>query len=560
MIQLEDNSLSFAFPEIPRQLESLLEQHIQKIHPQFVLPENRHHLVDMLMQFIKHGTVWQLAEMGGKTSREQTTEGTNGRMSSVDLLENEVTQTPELLLTAKALTDADIDAALRKTAKTNARISDAMSALHVSFQRTLRIPDNGKDYPLPASLGEFPVRSVDDFVVPVEWLKRGGVMMPMYQSEALWMRFSSDFPFALKVGAGKINAVSGEPWAPEFQRDPQNYVVVPKQPWLDGFAVGEGVIRQFVAMPLGAGFSVEEQLTSKAEFGGIQLQACPMRVESYFNREIVPNLPEELLELIPALFQKHLVPRSSGIKRSLMRPAPPMGLAAGGLIRQEIYEDPYPFEVWDTAHPVRCFVHLCNSLVWREMTNEDPPHPPLTAKEYETIGFPWFDHYRDDLKALKGTKALARVKTVAQLGKKNEPAHIAPTKIVQYGNTRRPGEIREGPSFRQAPDPEEYLDVSVTRFSNEERTALIEKMKRARKAIASSYKKSPLDALLACLHFHADGDLSGYTANPDGSLKNYILVFMTPPNTWRIHAGQGGFYTVDPKTLKATKFTMTVLN
>jgi hypothetical protein len=27
--------------------------------------------------------------------------------------------------------------------------------------------------------------------------------------------------------------------------DPQNYVVVPGQPWLDGFAAGEGLIRQF---------------------------------------------------------------------------------------------------------------------------------------------------------------------------------------------------------------------------------------------------------------------------------------------------------------------------
>lgn len=317
MIQLEDNSLSFAFPEIPRQLESLLEQHLQKIRPGFVLPEDRSELVDMLNHFIRLGDMWDLSR---KTS------------------------TAKVTAAAEALTDADVEAALWATAKTNARISDDMSNLEVSFQRTLRIPDDGGEYPLPEGLGEFPVRSVDDFDVPAEWLKRGGVMMPMYQNEALWVRFSSEYPLAVKVGAGKINAVSGEPWAPEFQRDPQNYVVVPNQRWLDGFAVGDGLIRQFIAMPLGFGFSVEEQLTGKAESGGIQLQACPMRAESYFNRQILPNLPEELLELIPALFRKHLVERPCGIKRSLMRPSPPsMGLAAGGLMRQEIYEDPYPF-------------------------------------------------------------------------------------------------------------------------------------------------------------------------------------------------------------------------
>jgi len=534
MIQLEDNSLLFAFPEIPRQLESLLEQQIQKIRSSFFLPEDRYELVEMLDQFIHHGDMWNLSRS---------------------------TSAAKVTATAEALTDADIDAALRETAKTNARISDDMSALHVSFQRTLRIPDDGKEYFLPAGLGDFPVRPVDDFDVPAEWLKRGGVMMPMYQSEALWVRFSSRYPFALKVGAGKINAVSGEPWAFEFQRDPQNYVVVPNQRWLDGFAVGEGLIRQFVAMPLGSGFSVEEQLTGNAEFGGIQLQACPMRVESYFNREILPNLPEELLELIPAMFRKHLVPRPSRIVKSLKFPAPTMGLAVGGLIRQEIYEDPYPFEDWDTAHPIRCFVHLCNALLWRQVTSEDPPHPPLTAEEYDACGIAWFDYYRDDLKALQGSDQFAGVKSIAQLDKGLKGKTIKPKKIIQYGNTRRPQRrvIREMPGFKCPPDPVEFLKVPVVQFSEEERTALIKKMKRSRKAIAASYEH-PLDALLACLHFHADWDMSGSTQNADGSTKDYILVFMTPPDMWRMRAGRGGFYTVDPKTLQAKQFTMTVLN
>jgi len=535
MIQLEDSSLSFAFLEIPRQLESLLQRHIEKIRPSFVLPDRRYELVQMLDQFIQHGTMWDLSRR---------------------------TSTVKVTATAEALTDADVDTALRATAKTNARISNAMSTLRVSFQRTLRIPDDGGEYPLPAGLGEFPVRSVDDFDVPAEWLKRGGVMIPMYQSEALWVRFSSKYPFALKVGAGKINAVSGEPWAPEFRRDPQNYVVVPKQPWLDGFAVGEGLIRQFVAMPLGSGFSVEEQLTGKAEFGGIQLQACPMSVESYFNREIVPNLPEELLELIPALFRKHLVPRPTDFKRSLKRPAlPSMGLATGGLMRQEIYEDPYPFEDWDTSHPIRCFVHLCNALLWRQVTSEDPPHPPLTAEEYDACGISWFDYYRDDLKALQGSEQLAGVKSAAQLDKGLKGTTIKPKKTIQYGNTRRPTRrvIREMPGFQQPPDPVEFLKVPVIQFSEEERSALINKMKRSRKAIADSYQH-PLDALLACLHFHADWDMSGSTQNADGSTKDYILVFMTPPDMWRMRAGRGGFYTVDPETLKATTFTSTVLN
>ena len=61
--------------------------------------------------------------------------------------------------------------------------------LRIEFQRTLRIPDDGSTYPLPPSLGNFPLRHVDDFAanVPDKWLEHGGVMMPMYQSEALWL-------------------------------------------------------------------------------------------------------------------------------------------------------------------------------------------------------------------------------------------------------------------------------------------------------------------------------------------------------------------------------------
>ena len=37
----------------------------------------------------------------------------------------------------------------------------------------------------------------------------------------------------------------------------QNYVAIPKQKWLDGINCGDGTIRQFVAMPLGQGYTVE---------------------------------------------------------------------------------------------------------------------------------------------------------------------------------------------------------------------------------------------------------------------------------------------------------------
>lgn len=160
----------------------------------------------------------------------------------------------------------------------------------IEFQRTLRIPDDNREYPLPPGLGRFPLFHLEDYAqkVPEEWRARGGVFFPMYQSEAMWVNFHGDYPCAIKVAAGKINAVSGHPWTNVLSGSPQDYLVVPGQPWLDGFCVAKGLIRQFVAMPLGAGFTTEEQLTGKAEFGGLQLCVYPMKNEFYeaWQREI----------------------------------------------------------------------------------------------------------------------------------------------------------------------------------------------------------------------------------------------------------------------------------
>ena len=424
MITLKSDNLSFSFPEIDEELRRLVESHIQATLPR-LLAEDRTLLVSALE------SKWAFRNASAKEKK---------------------TASDKLL---KA-TPAQIEAALRAKCTRRARLDgrDEFATVGVEFQRTLRIPDDGKVYPLPAGVGSFPLRHVDDFEesVPESWLKRGGVMMPMHQSEALWLNFDAAYPFAMKVGAGKINAVTGEGWTAGLHSEPQNYLVLPEQPWLDGFAVSKGIIRQFVAMPLGDGYSVEEQLTGSADVGGIQLQVFPMKAEAYFRKELADELPAKLEDLLNELVGSWI--SDTGIRYSLCARAPmmaecSMGLGAGGTMRQEIYDDPNDFADWNTAVTSRCFVHLCNSLVWRQITGKNPPHPPLTAKEYANAGIPWFDYYRDDLRAVDGSKILGGVKSVVQLGKAKGTAPlpdnttIAPELIVQYGNARRPDEVRE---------------------------------------------------------------------------------------------------------------------
>ena len=261
----------------------------------------------------------------------------------------------------------------------------------LDFQRTLRIPDDGREHYLPPGLGSFPIELVDDYPhkVPEAWSEHGGVLFPMHQAEAMWINFRGDYPMAVKVAAGKINALTGEGWSEELCEEPQDYLVVPDQPWLDGFCIKRGLIRQFVAMPLGGGYTAEEQLTGEARHGGIQITVYPMKASAYEPRE---DLGDVVYCMAP--------------------PSPEMGLAPGGLMRQEFYEDDYGFDVWDTSASARCFVHILNSVQYFAVCGVSPPHKPPTAREYTDAGLPWFDYYDADRVALEGAKELAGLDSV----------------------------------------------------------------------------------------------------------------------------------------------------
>jgi hypothetical protein len=312
--------------------------------------------------------------------------------------------------------------------------------LRVSFQRTLRTPDDGRKYGLPAGLGRFPLRNVDDLQdPPPAWTAHGGVALPMYASEALWISFSSPrgYPFAVKVAAGKVNAVTGKPWDTGLADAPQNYVPVPPQPWLDGFAVGNGVVRQFVAMPLGAGYSVEEQVTGAAEHGGIQVQVFPLNPELY---RPLPPPPAPAYAAAPMA----AAPPSA----RMARPAADMGLAMGGRIEQQIFTSAHGLRDWEPDVHARCFVHLVNALVWRALAGTEAPPTPVTQAEYRRRGIPWFSYYDEGARAEAGSEILAGVRSVAELGaaKGDVPlpdnASMEMTPVVTI--KPYPGQVREG--------------------------------------------------------------------------------------------------------------------
>ena len=216
---------------------------------------------------------------------------------------------------------------------------------------------------------------------------------------------------------------------------PQSYVVASHQPWLDGYCVKKGEVRQFVAMPLGSGYSAEEQITGEAEHGGIQLLVAPLKGEVY-----------EREGLARARFGGGTELLSTGCVQDSLA----MGLAPGGRMKQEIFDDPFSLEDWDFENARGCFVHLTNSLVWRAITGQQPPTVPPTAKEYTAAGLPWFEYYAEGEKAVTGSKILNALRSVVAMGKEKgdvslpENESVTPHQIVELRQSLKKGQVREG--------------------------------------------------------------------------------------------------------------------
>jgi hypothetical protein len=159
-------------------------------------------------------------------------------------------------------------------------------------------------------------------------------------------------------------------------------------------------------MPLGMGYTVEGQVTGEERFGGIQIKVFEPR-PGLFPDEPPPDrfrCAEEMdLCCAPAApMQKSCAGGS-------------MGLAAGGRMKQKIYPDPHGIHTWDAGNTARIFVHIVNSELWREITGEEPPATPVTAKSYAAHGLPWFDLYDESLSTVSTSPVLADVKSVKEM-------------------------------------------------------------------------------------------------------------------------------------------------
>ena len=412
----------------------------------------------------------------------------------------------------------------------------------IDFKRTLRVPDDDNNYRLPPGMGQFDLRHVEDYAdkLPSEDVKRGGVLMPMYQSEALWIDFSGRYPIAVKIGTGKINAISGASWSSGIKHPrqvseanfgkanqaKQNYVVIPEQPWLDGYCAEEDVIRQFVAMPLGSGVTVEEQLNPESEFGGIQIEAFPLRPEKWEAMERERIACEKYRSA--SRYRRPLLPKMSMSAFEGF----PMGLAKGGRIKQKIYEDIYNANDWDLSSSMRCWVHLCNSELWEQITGEKPPHKPFSAEEYNQEGLPWFDYYSEN-KGIPASKVLKGVKSVSEFSNLDSSESVkGSTEIIfildRSGSMdRMSDEAKSGfNSFLQSQrECEGDARLSLTLFDHEFTPVIqSEPLASVPELDDTNYEPRGMTALLDAVGRSIDDFNQGLKKNPKANASKHVIV------------------------------------
>ena len=284
---------------------------------------------------------------------------------------------------------------------------DGMPSLHIRFVRTLRVPDDGHRYPLPAGMGLLPVRACTDATgqVPAQWRQEYSFMIPLHPGETFWLALDGapGRPCALKVGTGGINVISGKSWdptslqgghRPSLRQHPmgtrpmQDYVVCPPQRWLDGYSTERGTIRQFVAVPRGKNPTVEGQLTGREQCGELALAVYGSRRMECF----AMTLPHEPLPK-PA--------RVSGL-----------GVGAGGRVSQKIYPDRRGSDHWEPDAFVFASVHFVPAAAWQGLTGDAPPAVPANPRLFAALGYPWFEYDESDMDDIEPAASLRSTKSV----------------------------------------------------------------------------------------------------------------------------------------------------
>ncbi len=285
---------------------------------------------------------------------------------------------------------------------------------------------------------------------PESW-ERAGFFMALHDVEAMWMSFSSGGrPIAALIGAGGINALTGEKLGTVLAKE--NYVVVPPQPWLDGWKDQDGTVYQFIATPhqKGAGITVGEQLLgAESKTGALGIAVFEPKASTLkdYDKPKEWNTPSPsgpgpiykpklgaseaersgaaiLTRPRPALSAKMSAQPSHPQSREIkFRSFAEMGIGKGGKIIQKIYPDPYGLEVWKQKPSAVFAFYLVDAATAEEITGEKIPAPSVHS-DYKG---PWYGLHDKGLGDLEGSDKFTALQSAAAVNSEVFPGDTSNT-------------------------------------------------------------------------------------------------------------------------------------
>lgn len=212
----------------------------------------------------------------------------------------------------------------------------------------------------------------------------------------------------------------------------QNYLVVPPQPWLDGWKAEDGKIYQFVAAEMGSGETVEGQITGEEKIGGLQFLVFDPKEGQKLIHKTRPHeyiiggcwggyegtLPGHSSSIyasdIVCAAAGAIAPIAMRSPQAVKKAVTSMGLGRGGEIEQKIYPDPYGIEVWKELPTAVEVIYMVSSEDFKQVTGYDAPPTPVTYEKYQQYGLPWFELHDQKYKDTKGSDIFAKLKPVGE--------------------------------------------------------------------------------------------------------------------------------------------------
>lgn len=339
-----------------------------------------------------------------------------------------------------------------------------LNSLEINFHRTIRVPEGRVASSLPPSLGRMKLYKVSDYKdnCPQDWAQ-DAYFGALHPSEAMWISFASSSAVAVLIGAGGVNALTAKKLGTTLE--PDNYLVCPPQPWIDGWKGEDGSVHQFVATAhkKGDGLTVGEQLigaesktgaigialfepkldatlnptfapiTVKSSFGGgggltgmMSFNSSPNKYPSVVMDSVVTNQTVNYSGPThapnPQMKASKGQPQAKGPSGSAVggnsaggnvvrcfTQNVEMGIGKGGAIAQKIYPDPHGIEVWQEKPSAVFAFYLVDAAVAKAITGETI-HEPRTSEQYSG---PWFDLEDSKLNDIPGSSQFAGLKSVA---------------------------------------------------------------------------------------------------------------------------------------------------